>query len=200
MRRSRRPSDLDIIGQPMGAGLEREIKLRYGSAAEARQAIRATGAILRQARRLQDDRLLDSGTTLRAIRSVLRVRTEAGRCRLTFKGPPQPSTMKLREELETDVHDGDVLLALLARLGFQVWFRYQKYREEYARGDVIVALDETPIGTFVELEGSEAGITMLAEALGRGQDEYILDSYRGLFVRACQATGAPGTDMLFDAP
>lgn len=181
----------------MDAGLEREIKLHYGSVAEARQAILAAGATPRQGRRLQDDRLLDSGDALKAKRSLLRVRMEDGRGYLTFKGPPQPSTMKLREELETGVDDAEVVLGLLERLGFRVWFRYQKFREEYALGDVIVALDETPIGTFVELEGSETGITDLAKALGRGTDEYIVDSYRALFLRACAAKGVPATDMVF---
>ena len=184
----------------MGTGLEREIKLRYASVEEARDAIHGTGATPLQERRLQDDRLLDAGEALRAAKSVLRVRTEAGRSRLTFKGPPLRSTMKLREELETSAGDSEVLLAILGRLGFQVWFRYQKYREEYSHGDVIVALDETPIGTFVELEGSEAGITTLAAALGRAPDDYILDSYRGLFVKSCNAAGVPVTDMVFDTP
>ena len=75
--------------------------------------------------------------------------------------------MKLREELETVVGDGTLLLRVLEELGFHVWFRYQKYREEFALDDVIIAVDETPVGTFVEIEGSERGIATTAEALGR---------------------------------
>jgi adenylate cyclase class 2 len=107
--------------------------------------------------------------------------------------------MKLREELETIVGDGDVLLRVLEELGFTVWFRYQKYREEFAKDDVIVAIDETPVGTFVELEGSEAGITQLADALGRSPDDYLLDSYRALFEKYCADHGAPPSDMLFES-
>ena len=47
--------------------------------------------------------------------------------------------MKLREELETVVGDGLLLLRVLDQLGFRVWFRYQKYREEFAHEDVTVA-------------------------------------------------------------
>src|SRR4029077_7841959 len=99
---------------------------------------------------LQEDCLLDTADELlRRRRSVLRVRMESGRSFLTFKGPVHPSAMKLREELETIVGDGTLMLRVLEELGFRVWFRYQKYREEFAREDVTVAIDETPAGTFV---------------------------------------------------
>jgi hypothetical protein len=38
----------------------------------------------------------------------------------------------------------------------------------------------------------------VAQALGRGPADYLLDSYRGLFVRHCEQLGTPPTDMLFD--
>src|SRR5262249_57136926 len=85
-------------------------------------------------------------------RCVLRVRIESGKSLLTFKGPVQPSTMKVRDEYETIVADGGVLLRVLQELGLHVWFRYEKYREEYAAEEVTIALDETPLGTFVEIE------------------------------------------------
>ena len=106
--------------------------------------------------------------------------------------------MKVREELETIVGDGLLLLRVLEELGFRVWFRYQKYREEFAHECVTVALDETPVGTFVEIEGSENGIHQMAGALLRKPGDYVLDSYRGLFVKYCQEHGLPMTDMLFE--
>src|SRR5215210_6772115 len=164
--------------------IEREIKLRFESADEARAAIVAAGATPLLGRRLQEDALLDSPSEeLRQRRCVLRVRMEGGKSRLTFKGPVQPGPMKLREELETVVGDGEMLLRVLEELGFQVWFRYEKYREEFTLEDVIVAIDETPLGVFVEIEGTEPGIDAMAAALGKGPSEYVLDSYRGLFVR-----------------
>jgi adenylate cyclase class 2 len=182
-----------------GTVFEREIKLRFASADEARTAIIATGATPLLGRRLQEDVLLDSeDEQLRRRRCVLRVRTELGKSRLTFKGPVQPSTMKLREEVETVVGDGEVLLRVLHELGLHVWFRYEKYREEFAREEVVVAIDETPVGVFVEIEGSEDGITAMAEALGRRPDDYILDSYRGLFLALREPLGLPGSDMVFD--
>ena len=89
---------------------------------------------------------------------MLRVRNECGRSLLTFKGPVQPGPMKLREEHETVAADGDTLLHILEELGLRVWFRYEKYREEFSAEDVVIAIDETPVGTFVEIEGGEEHI------------------------------------------
>ena len=179
--------------------LEREIKLHFDDPEAARVAVLAAGGTPVRGRRLQEDCLLDTADDLlRRRRSVLRVRMESGRNFLTFKGPVQPSAMKLREEFETVVGDGTLMLRVLEELGFHVWFRYQKYREEFALGDVIIAIDETPVGTYVEIEGGERGIATTTEALGRRPSDYVLDSYRGLFVRHCQERGLPVTNMLFD--
>ncbi len=123
---------------------------------------------------------------------------ESGKTILTFKGPVQESRMKVREELETVVGDGLLLLRVLEELGYRVWFRYQKYREEFAHEDVTVAVDETPVGTFVEIEGSDSGIRAMATALARNPDDYVTDSYRGLYVKHCASHGLPLSDMLFE--
>jgi adenylate cyclase class 2 len=178
--------------------LEREVKLRFSSPDEARAAVLAAGATPLLGRRLQEDSLLDTeDEQLRRRRCVLRVRVENGKNRLTYKGPVQAGLMKVREEFETVVGDGSVLLRVLEELGLHVWFRYEKYREEFAHEDVIVAIDETPVGTFVEIEGGEQGITAMAEALGRGPGDYLLDSYRGLFLKHRDACGLTGPDMVF---
>lgn len=183
----------------MATTLEREVKLHFDDPETARAAVLAAGGTSVRGRRLQEDCLLDTvDELLRRRRSVLRVRMESGRNFLTFKGPVQTSVMKLREELETLVGDGTLMLRVLEELGFHVWFRYQKYREEFALDDVIIAVDETPVGTYVEIEGGERGIATTTEALGRHPSDYVLDSYRGLYVRDCQARGLPVTNMLFD--
>jgi len=87
--------------------MEREIKLRFDNAEVARAAVAAAGATPLRGRRLQEDCLLDTDDELlRRQRSVLRIRMEAGKSLLTFKGPVQPSLMKLREELETENRTG----------------------------------------------------------------------------------------------
>ena len=132
--RRTRPHDRVVISgrgrfnrRLMAATLEREIKLqvrRRGRGARGGADGRPGAA---QGRRLQEDCLLDTPDgRLRQRRSVLRVRMESGRTFLTFKGPVQPSPMKLREELETIVSDGPLLVRMLEELGFHVWFRYRE--------------------------------------------------------------------------
>src|SRR5688500_12845356 len=88
--------DSGIEWPAMAAILEREIKLGFRDADEARQAIMATGATALRGRRLQEDYLLDTtDDALRSRRCVLRVRLECGKSMLTFKGPVQNSPMKL---------------------------------------------------------------------------------------------------------
>jgi adenylate cyclase, class 2 len=183
----------------MSSSLEREIKLKFDSAEEARAAVIASGCTPLHGRRLQGDALLDTDDEqLRRRRCVLRVRVENGKSRVTFKGPVQPSVMKLREEQETLVGDGEVLLHIFSELGLHVWFRYEKYREEFSHEDVIVAIDETPVGVFVEIEGGEQGIEAMAAMLGRTRDDYIVDSYRSLFLQQRDARGWTSSDMVFD--
>ncbi|MBI4477691.1 MAG: class IV adenylate cyclase [Acidobacteria bacterium] len=179
--------------------IEREIKLRFDDASQARAAILATGATLLKGRRLQEDCLLDTPDGhLRRQHSILRVRIDSGKSLLTFKGPMQPSDMKVREETETLVGDGVELVKILEQLGYQIWFRYQKYREEFGHEDVIIALDETPVGTYVELEGGERGIMDTTAALGRTPADFLLDSYRSLYLQYCQAHGLTPGNMLFE--
>jgi hypothetical protein len=55
------------------------------------------------------------------------------------------------------------------------------------------------VGTFVEIEGSDGGIVAAALALGRGPDDYVIDSYRTLFLRFCEDRGLAANDMTFTA-
>jgi adenylate cyclase class 2 len=125
------------------------------------------------------------------------VRTESGRSLVTFKGPVQPGQMKLREEHETVVGDGEVLIRIFEALALRVWFRYQKYREEYAAAELTIAIDETPVGTFVEIEGGEEAIVAMTHALGRTPADFVLDSYYGLFMKRREQYGLAGDQMVF---
>lgn len=178
--------------------LEREIKLRFDSADEARAKILALGAAPLLGRRLQEDCLFDTDDEkLRRQRSTLRVRSEGGKSLLTYKGPAIPSLIKIRQEYETVVADGEMLNKILEELGLHCWFRYEKYREEFTNDDVVIAVDETPVGVFVEIEGGENAIHETARALGFTPADYITDSYRFLFLQHRNANGIEGPDMVF---
>ena len=180
--------------------LEREVKIRVDDPDLARAALAGIGAVPLRPRRLQDDTLFDTAdNALRARRAVVRLRCEPDRAFVTFKGPVQPGPMKVREEQETEVADAEVLRRVLHELGLQAWFRYQKFREEYEAPGVVIALDETPVGIYMEIEGSEEGILTVTDALGRSPADFILDSYRGLFLAFAQAHNLDARDMLFEA-
>ena len=65
-----------------------------------------------------------------------------------------------------------------------VCFEYSKLREIYRcpvdGKQVEVYLDETPVGTFVELEGSSEDIRTLADQLGWTPDQFIQETYMAL--------------------
>ena len=183
----------------MDGTLEREIKLRFRDLESAQAAVARCGATPVRGRRLQEDCLLDTqDELLRRRRCVLRVRAEIGRSIFTYKGPVQPSPMKLREERETIVSDGETMTYILEQLGFHVWFRYQKYREEFGCENAIIAIDETPIGVFIEVEGGEQAIADVAASLGCSPGDYLADSYRSLYVQHCEKRGLTPGDMVFE--
>jgi len=105
----------------------------------------------------EDNWILDRGGELISSGRILRLRTDGGRARLTFKGPMRlEGNMKVREEREVDVENAEEARALLENLGYHVVRRYQKVREEWHLGGVTIALDHTPIGDFAEFEGDGA--------------------------------------------
>jgi adenylate cyclase, class 2 len=183
--------------------LEREVKLPFPTTAAAREAVLAAGAVPADALRLQDDSLYDlPDETLRKKGCVVRIRTERwtdgpDTTTLTVKGPVQASQMKLREEHETRVENAQALMQAFDALGMRVWFRYQKYREEFSRPGLVLAIDETPVGTYVELEGDEDAILAMTTAFGRSPADFILDSYYRLFMKRREELGLAGPYMLF---
>ncbi|MGA2810610.1 MAG: class IV adenylate cyclase [Candidatus Acidiferrum sp.] len=113
---------------------------------------------------------------------------------------------KVREELELEVSDAGVLTRILESLGLDAWFRYEKYRTTYALGrsegwakGLLIELDETPVGTFVELEGPTAAIDRAAQELGFSKRDYITKSYLQLYVEECHRRSEEPRNMLFAA-
>jgi hypothetical protein len=58
-------------------------------------------------------------------------------------------------------------------------------------------MDETPIGTFVELEGPPLAIDRAAQELGYSRRDYVLKNYLVLYVEDCRRQGREPKDMLF---
>ena len=134
---------------------------------------------------------------------------------LTFKQPmSQPGIAgieseshrlyKVREEIEVEVAAAGNLARIFEGLGMRGWFRYEKYRttfrlpasKTWAKG-LLIELDETPIGTFVELEGPAAAIDRAAEKLGFSKRDYVLKNYLRLYMEDCRRKGLEPGHMVF---
>jgi adenylate cyclase class 2 len=178
---------------------EIEVKIAIRNAAAAHKLLRDAGFRVHVPRVFEVNVLYDfAGLSLRKQGKLLRLR-EAGKIvTLTFKGKSQDTRHKVREEIETTLANPGALRRVLQEVNLQPVFRYEKYRTEFAcdtRG--VVTLDETPIGTFLEIEGPARWIDRTAKQLGFSVDDYILASYGALYLQHCGELGIQPSNMVF---
>jgi len=180
---------------------EIEIKLRLPDKLEKiHRTLRETGFRVAKGRILESNILFDnSKRALRKHGKLIRLRRVGPHRLLTYKGPAEQSRYKKRREIEIDFRDGTALDEILLHLGYRPVFRYEKYRTEYARPRVEgkVLLDETPIGNFLEIEGSPRWIDRTARVLGFSEADYITRSYGFLYLAYCRERRLRPKDMLF---
>ncbi len=186
---------------------ETEVKIRIADVAATRRKLRTLGFRPIHRRSLEDNILYDTpNRALRRVRAILRLRQYGLRWVLTYKGTPDPDqTYKSRVELETKVEEPRALRAIFDVIGLRPVFRYQKYRVQYVRrtpgqrgkrgGEV--SLDETPVGDFLELEGSRSWIDRVARQLGFSRRDYLTASYGALYLEECRRRRESPGDMLF---
>jgi predicted adenylyl cyclase CyaB len=101
----------------------------------------------------------------------------------------------VRSELETRLENAEVMQEILERLGFRVRRRYQKMREEWRIGAVVICLDHTPIGDFAEFEGQ--GADKLAKRCGLSPEDAEHRSYLELYEDHLKAHPEEPPDMVF---
>ncbi len=111
---------------------------------------------------------------------------------------------KIREEIEVEVGDAGTLTKIFEGLGMSGWFRYEKYRTTFRlpaskawTNGLLIELDETPIGTFVELEGPASAIDRAAQELGFSKRDYVLKNYLALYIEDCCRKGEEPRHMVF---
>jgi adenylate cyclase, class 2 len=201
---------------------EIEIKLRVNDVEELKGGLKRMGARLVSAgngRVHEWNTLFDTARQdLRKREQLLRIRGGKKNARqpalLTFKGPvfaerrrggnsKHDEGHKIREEIEIQISDAVALAKILERLNMRPTFHYEKYRTTYrlpnrawAKG-LLIELDETPIGTFMELEGPPRAIDRAAKELGFSKKDYILTNYLRLFAEECRRRGKKMCDMTF---
>jgi len=177
---------------------ENEIKLAFPSTDAAVRRVLAAGARAVHPRALEDNVLFDlPDRPLTESGRLLRLREFGGRAVLTFKAPVAGQHRhKVKIEHELAVPDPEALRAILSGLGYVAVYRYQKYRATYELSGVEVAIDETPIGTFVELEGAEEDVDGVAAKLGAAPSDFIRATYRDLQEQDAASRGVAAGDML----
>lgn len=178
---------------------EREIKIAVRDPAELRRRLRARGAALLHEEGFEDNLVWDRNGELRAAGCLLRLRHDDRGARLTFKGPATfEDAVKVRDEHESSVGDAESVKALLEALGYEIVRRYQKYREEWRLGEVIIALDRTPMGDFAEFEGPRASAA--AEACGCSLEAALEGDYLALYEAFRETRPTAPSDMVFPPP
>jgi adenylate cyclase, class 2 len=191
---------------------EIEVKLRVADLPGLVHKLKRLGAKLR-GRVLERNALYDTPSAdLRSRGCLLRLRIETpapskllpggARCAiLTSKVPvPDESGRRLhykeRLEREVTVEAPARWPSALRALGLRPSFRYEKYRTTFRLPGLHLDLDETPVGTFLELEGPPRAIDRVARALGYAPRAYINGTYWDLYAADCRRRGRKLTNML----
>jgi adenylate cyclase class 2 len=183
-----------------GSSQETEIKLPVPGVREAKNLLYRAGFRVHKRRTFEDNLVLDSPhRNLRKRAELLRIREAGGKTVVTYKGRPLRSRHKSREELEFEASSTGAVNAVFERLGFGQVFRYQKYRTEYKQpgNSGIATLDETPVGIYLELEGSPRWIDRTAAKLGFTERDYITESYARLYFDWAKRHRRRPADMVF---
>ena len=85
----------------------------------------------------------------------------------------------------------------LGVLGFRLRFRYEKFRTSYVFQEARLELDETPVGVYLEIEGTPVAIDQATKSLGFGPGDYIRANYYQLYEADSRRRGRPVRHMLF---
>ena len=175
------------------------MKIPVPSLSNVRRRLAERGGKLLHPLAMEDNWVLDdTARNLAATGRLFRLRRFGDLHTLTLKGSASfAGGVKTRAELETEVGSAENALAILAGLGFVPVRRYQKRRETWSLDRVTVALDETPMGAFVELEGQAEQLPAAALAVGLDPQTAAVGTYLDLW--SAYRTTHPGTpeDMVF---
>ena len=184
----------------MPVTIEREVKLRFESVDAARAAILATerdaAAVPASPGGLAARRR--AGDACGGGDACLRVRIESGKSLLTFKGPVQHSPVKVREEVETVVGDGTVCCAASSSSAIACGSAIRSTARSTRSRTSCSPSTKRRSACSSRSRAASRGSADVTRLLGLSERDYVLDSYRGLFVEHRRMRGLPATDMLFD--
>jgi adenylate cyclase, class 2 len=189
---------------------ETEVKLRVVDLPRLLAKLKRIGAAC-NGRVFEQNTLFDTPEEdFRRRRRLLRLRTEtpagssgipAGsrKAVLTSKAPVPNSGSRYKEKLERElsIRVPGKWPGVLRSLGFRPGFRYEKYRTTFRLRGLQAEVDETPVGVFLELEGSPDAIDRVAGLLGFSARDYFRGTYWDLFQEDCRRRGETPKNMRF---
>jgi adenylate cyclase class 2 len=178
--------------------LETELKIPVSDLDPIRVSLQRARAVVVMPMTRETNLLLDTGDgRLREGGCLLRLRQHGDRKVLTFKGPATyRGPIKERPEHETQVADLDRTSEIFGELGYSVFMRYEKDREEWLLEEYSVVLDRTPMGDFVEIEGPADGLERIADLLGIKITAAVQGSYVRLWLE--HRARHPELDLPYD--
>jgi adenylate cyclase class IV len=210
---------------PKRTNREIEVKLRVADVPTMLSKLKNLGAHY-ESRVLERNTLYDTpDSDFRRRSALLRIRAEAPLPRAGFESPNVTSCSALprtiltskapaalrsardrryKEKLERElvVHGPPTRWdRKLRSLGLRPGFRYDKIRSTFRLSrlpGLAIELDETPAGTFIELEGLPRAIDRAARALGYSSRDYYCGSYWDVYVADCRCRGITPRNMVFD--
>ena len=162
--------------------IETEVKLRIPSTEALLTLLAALSFLPVEPMQDEESILWDRAGELFAQDSALRLRRYGGKSLLTWKGPLRPDPkLKIRPEIQTVVLDHEAMAGILAALGYHPVLRMTKRRATFRREGLEACLDETPFGSYLELEGDPQAIRLAMEHLGLNASHIEPRSYATLF-------------------
>jgi adenylate cyclase class 2 len=187
---------------------EIELKFAVADIPHFRATVESLGLTLITPRTFEANTLYDTPERdLRSRRQVLRLRDYAGRSVVTHKRVASTdrvapsdidSRYKVRIETESLIEDPAALAEIFAQLGYKPVFRYEKFRTEWDGGEGHIFLDETPIGTYAELEGPPSWIESMRQQLGVQQEQCTTQSYGMMFLDWKASNHSPAENLTFE--
>ncbi len=166
--------------------LEIEVKIAIGAVEPIKKKISALGFRLIDKEFFETNIIFDTADNQLGEKGfLLRLRKKNETSILTFKRPGSADfpgkCYKVREEIESGVSNFENVKTILMALGFEICFIYEKYREVYKKKQLLITIDRTPIGNFIEIEGEARNIDDISEKLGYQKKDYIVENYHALF-------------------
>lgn len=162
------------------SSVEKELKFGNVELDTLRDRLQDLDAECQGSAALEDNWIFDKKDRLSSKGQLLRVRVDRRGSRITFKGKARfEDNVKIRPELETGVEDFETTCKIFEALGYSLVRRYQKYREDWFLGSIVISLDHTPIGDFVEFEGE--GCDRVAKRCGLDPEKAETRNYLRLY-------------------